>query len=87
MDHVLFVGEGDRLAGLHDDADGSGQVPLVFLLARQIEDLLELPSLDELHGEVDPTLGVEAELVDRDDSGVVELCGYLRLLEKARQVL
>ena len=43
----------------------------------------ERAALDELHGEVGPLIGLEPEVVDRDDSGVLELGSDLRFLDEA----
>ena len=48
-----------------------------------LEVVLELAALDELHRDV-PDAGVLAEVVDRDDVGMVEAPGGLRLAAEAR---
>ena len=48
------------------------------------EHLLEVPALDVLHRDVDqPRLGVLADVVDRDDTGMVEAARGLRLADEA----
>jgi hypothetical protein len=44
----------------------------------ELEDLLQIAALDEPHGEVEVTLLVDSQLMDRGYSWVFELAGHLR---------
>ncbi len=81
VDHPPGVGVGDGLADLLEDAQDAGQ----GVLRRRTggEHLGEGLALDQLHGEVGATVGEGAQLVDRDDAGVLELAADLRLLDEA----
>ena len=48
-----------------------------------LEQLGQGVALDQLHGEERPAVGEGAQLVDRDDAGVLELAADLRLLDEA----
>ena len=82
MYDALGVREGDGLADFHHDGERARQVPALRLTARQIDDLAEVAALHESHGEVDPAARVHADVVDRDDPGVLELRRDLGLLEE-----
>src|SRR6185436_14280823 len=69
---------------LEQDAERARLVPALAPGAHELEDRAEIASLDELHREEDAAIRVHAELVHRQDAGVVELRGDLRLLEEAR---
>src|SRR5262249_34118045 len=47
-------------------------------------DVVEVPALDEAHGEEGAAVRVDAEIVDGDDAGVVELAGDVGLLDETR---
>ena len=78
---------GDGVADLLKDGEQLAErVPLNSLcIARpqRIEHLLEARPVHELHRVKRPAGRVEAELVDRDDVGVFELPGDLRLGEES----
>ena len=85
VDHPPGVRVGDRLGDVEEDRQEPGMVarrvgPLVHHLGQG-------PALDQLHGEVGPPVGEGAQLVDRDDAGVLELAGDLGLLDEAAEQL
>src|SRR5262249_24737877 len=48
-----------------------------------VEDVRQIAAAHETHREIEAALAVEPELVDRDDSAMVELAGQTRLFEEA----
>jgi hypothetical protein len=74
------VGVGHRLRHLLEDRQGSGK------LGTRISPLAEQggqgPPLDQLHREIRPAVRDCPQLEDRDDSGVLQLAAYLRLLDE-----
>jgi hypothetical protein len=48
-----------------------------------LQDLLKAAAAHHLHGEEQTALGIDAQLVDRHDVGVLQLAGDLRLLDEA----
>ena len=47
-----------------------------------MQQLRQGAALDQLHGEVGPAVGEGAQLVDRDDPGMLKLAADLRLLDE-----
>ena len=80
MDHAATVGIGHRLAHLLEDRE----IPRPVLARGRpvFEEGGQGPAPDQLHGDVKPRVGKPAQLVDRDDSRVLELAGDLRLLDE-----
>ena len=80
MDHPPGVGVGHRLGHADEDRQEPGMV------ARRVgplgQDLGQGPAFDQLHGEVGATVGEGAQLVDRDDAGVLQLAADLGLLDE-----
>ena len=86
VDDALGVGVGHGLADLQQDVQGACHRPVVVPFVDELEDLAQVAAAHERHREVDLAVLVDAHLVHRDDSGVVELARDLRLLEEARQL-
>jgi hypothetical protein len=86
VDNALAVGEGDGVAHLQEDlkalrggeAGGGG----IVAVGDAVDEGLEGFASHELHGEVDPAVRVQAQLVDGHDVGVLELAGDLGLLDE-----
>ena len=76
----LRVGVGDRLGDLLEDRQEPSAVPR--RLAALVQERGEGPPADQLHGEERPPGGVEAQLVDRQDPGVLQLAADLGLLDQ-----
>lgn len=70
---------------LQEHTESAREVPVLVADLNEIEHLLQGPTSDELHREVDASLRVHSELVNRHDTGVVELIRDLRLFEKSAQ--
>ena len=85
MDDALGVCVGHRLADAQEDVDRAGLGPLLVARGHMLEHLLQGHALHELHREVGAALGVDAQVVDGDDAGVIELSGHARLVEEAAQ--
>jgi hypothetical protein len=85
VDHALVVGVGHGFADLEHHSEHARLAPALAFLIQERQDLAQAPPLDQLHREVEASRGVEAELVDRDDAGMVELAGDLGLLEEASE--
>ncbi len=91
MHDPLLVGEVERLA----DALEHRHQPVQVVLAQDraalehevVKHLLEGASLDQLHREEEPTFGGQADVVDRGNSGVLELAGGLRFREEVQPML
>ena len=83
MDHTTGVGIGDGLANLLEDAQEPRQV--VLRVAPLMQERRQGAALDQLHGEVGPAVGEGPQLIDRDDSRMLELSADLRLLDEATE--
>jgi hypothetical protein len=86
VDHAALVGERDGVAHALDQAEHLRRAPLGIALGAPTVDLRERAAADELHREEGAALGVEPELVDGDDPGVVELARDPRLVQEARDL-
>ena len=80
VDHSPTVSEGQGLTDLDQDLQqlrkSVGLEPVLAVLSQSL--CGEGLTFDQLHGEVDGSLGVAAELVNRHDVGVIKLSGDLR---------
>ena len=81
VDHVAAVGERDRLRDRLEDPDHAPELRARIGALRQR--VGERAALDELHGEERSRVVPLAQLVHRDDAGVLELAADLRLLDEA----
>ena len=80
MDHAAGMRVGDRLGDrLEDRQEPRLVVGGILAVAKQSG---QGTALDQLHCEVGTSVTVGAELVDRDDPGMLELTANLRLLDK-----
>ena len=77
----MSVGVSHRLADRLEDADEPGEI--IRGGAPLIEQGGEGPAAYELHGEERAMVGEDADVVDRNDSRVLELPSDLRLLDEA----
>ncbi len=91
VDDAALVCEEDRAGDLDEHLEEPEERELAhgLRLARPHipHDLGERSPADELHREEEAPLVVEADLVDRNDSRVLELGRGLRLLDEARREL
>jgi len=87
VDHAFAVRVGHPLARAQDHRQRARLVPAFLAGEHEVEHVLEVAALHELHREVDAAVAVQAQLVHRDDAGVVELAGHLRLFEEARELV
>ena len=78
MDDALAVRVVERIADLRDEFERLGGVQ-----AGAVQDLAEVGAIDELHDEVEMAFARLAEIVDRDDAGVLELGEGARLAAEA----
>jgi hypothetical protein len=90
VDDPAVVGEGDRVADVDQDAQqpGEGEFALCRLVAggESAQNLRQAGAIDQLHGEEEVAGPVVADVMHRDDAGVLELAGDLRLLDEALTV-
>ena len=80
VDHPPGVGVGHRLATCSKIARNRGRSSAGSGALGQQRG--QGAALDQLHGEVGPAVGEGAQLVDRDDAGVLELAADLGLLDE-----
>jgi hypothetical protein len=75
------MGIADRLADLLED----GEEAAVLLRGRGalLEQVVEGPALDQLHGQERPAIGQAAETVHGRDAGMLELAGDPLLIQEA----
>ena len=88
MDHTLAVGIGHGLADAQERAECTLlRPPFGLSLSRmdQLEDLLQLPPAHETHGEVHAALIAYPQLVDRQDTRVLQLSRNLCFLQETGQ--
>src|SRR4030095_1955338 len=83
----LRVRERNDLADSMHHEQSSVETPAVLSLACEAEDLAETAPRHETHREVGMPFTVFAQLVDRDDAGVIELTGDLRLFDESAELL
>ena len=83
VDHALGVCEGHRLTDAQEHAEHARRVPLLVPREDLVVLVPELLPVDELHREVDLPALVHAELVHRDDAGMLKLASDLRLIQEA----
>ena len=82
MDDAARVGIADRLAHLLEDSQKARQ--MIGGACAFLEQSGERTALDELHGKERP-VAVDAQLVDGDQAGMLQLSADLRLLVEAPQ--
>jgi len=82
MHHAPCVGESQCLAGPQQHGQRPDEIPALLAGFHLSEDHAQVLTLHELHGEEDLALRVDAQLVDRNDSRVVQLSGDLGFLEE-----
>ena len=80
MDHPPRMGVGHRLRHLLEDAEEPGQVVARVLPLAQEGG--QGAALDQLHGKVGAAVAKGAQLVHRDDPGVLQLAADLGLLDE-----
>jgi hypothetical protein len=85
VDDAARVRVGHRLAGLLENREEAAAV--VRRILALLKQRGERAPLDELHREERPAVRLQAEAVDRNDSGVLELRANLRLLDESLEHL
>ena len=80
MDHAPRVGVGDGLADLLEDGEETAQV--LCGVGPLLQQGGEGPALDQPHREVGPQVGIEPQLIHREDAGMLELAADLGLLDE-----
>jgi len=86
--HALLVRVRHGIADAKHHVQRASRRPLVVVrVGDAIEDRAQIVALHEFHREVHAPVPVDSYLVDRDDAGVIELAGDLRLLEEAAERL